>query len=215
MKIQILISKSSWANKYNQYIYNQLSKYSKKIIFLNNHLKLKKKFDVNIIFSYFSIIPNKFLKNSKYNIIPHESDLPKGIGMSPLTWQILENKKSVIFSLIEANEKVDSGNIYFKKKVFIPKNTLFNDIKKIQLKNNLLIIKNFLKYFSKNKTSPKSILPVGKKTFYKKRTPLHSKLNVNQSLKKQFNLLRVADNKNYPAYFYMYGKKYLLKIIKK
>ena len=215
MKIQILISKSSWANKYTNFIYNQLSKYSNKIIFLNNHLKLKKKFDVNIIFSYFSIIPNKFLKHSKYNLIPHESDLPKGIGMSPLTWQILENKKIIIFSLIEANENLDSGNIYFKKKVFIPKNILFNEIKKIQLKNNILIIKKFLKFLKKNKTSPKSIRPIGKKTFYKKRTPLDSKLNINQSLKKQFNLLRVADYKNYPTYFYMYGKKYILKIIKK
>ena len=29
-----------------------------------------------------------------------------------------------------------------------------------------------------------------------------------------FNLMRISDNEKYPAYFYLYGKKYVLKIFK-
>ena len=50
---------------------------------------------------------------------------------------------------------------------------------------------------------------------YRKRTPNDSELDINQSIKTQFNLLRVSDNKNYPTFFKMYGKKYILKISKK
>ena len=57
MKIQILISKNSWANKYKNLIKLKLKKYSNTIKFFNKHQNLKKKYDINIIFSYFKIIP--------------------------------------------------------------------------------------------------------------------------------------------------------------
>ena len=52
-----------------------------------------KNYSINIIPSYSKIIPKKFLEKSVINLVVHESDLPKGKGMSPLTWQILKNKK--------------------------------------------------------------------------------------------------------------------------
>jgi len=143
MKIQILISKSSWAANYKDYLKKRLKKYSKNIKFLDNHNYLIKNYDINIIFSYFKLIPKKYLKRSRCNIIPHESDLPKGKGMSPLTWQILENKKKIFFSLIEASEKIDEGLIYYKKKIKIKNNLLFSEIKKIQLIENIKLIENF------------------------------------------------------------------------
>jgi len=104
MKIQILISKNSWAAKYKSLIKKNLNKFSNNIIFLSDHTKLKGKYDINIIFSYFKIIKNKYLIKSKYNLVPHESDLPKGRGMSPLTWQIIKGKEMITFSLFEASE---------------------------------------------------------------------------------------------------------------
>ena len=41
----------------------------------------------------------------------------------------------------------------------------------------------------------------------------NNKININRSILLQFNLLRVSDYKNYPAYYKIYGKKYLLKIL--
>ena len=53
---------------------------------------------------------------------------------------------------------------------------------------------------------------LGKTSFYRKRTKKDSEININKSIRKQFNLLRVTDNKRYPAFFYFKKKKYILKI---
>lgn len=215
MKIQILISKSSWANKYKKNIISHLSNYSKNIKIFNDHKNLKKDYDINIIFSYFKIIPKKYLIKSKVNLVPHESNLPLGKGMSPLTWQILKNKKRIYFSLIEASSSVDSGKIYFKKRVIIPKSFLFDEIKKIQFKENLKLILKFIKIYKKSKKIQLGQNQKGESTFYKKRTPIDSEINIKKSIISQFNLFRVVDNKNYPAFFKLYGKKYYLRINKK
>ena len=215
MKIQVLISKKSWSQNYKKIILKKLKKFTNKLIFLTNHKYLKNNYDINIIFSYFKKIPSKYLKRSKYNLVPHESNLPKGKGMSPLTWQILEKKKKVTFSLIEANNKIDSGIIYFKKKVIIPKTFIFKEIKKTQLYTNLLLITKFINFLNTNKRPPKKLISKLKESFYKKRKPRDSEININKKLKDQFNLLRVVDNENYPAYFKIYGKKFYLRIEKK
>ena len=53
---------------------------------------------------------------------------------------------------------------------------------------------------------------LGKTSFYRKRTKKDSEININKSIRKQFNLLRVTDNKRYPAFFYLKGHKYKLQI---
>mgnify|MGYP002878075818 FL=1 len=214
MKIQILISKSSWASEYKKEIFNKLKEFSKNVCFFQDHKKLKDNYDINIVFSYFKIIPKIYLKKSKINLIPHESNLPKGKGMSPLTWQILEGKKKICFSLIEANSKIDNGIIYYKKIKTIPKNYLFDEIKKIQLNENLKLILKFIRFYKRKNIAPRGKLQIGKSTFYKKRVPKNSEIKIKKSILSQFNLLRVVDNKNYPAYFRVYGKKYILKISK-
>lgn len=214
MKIQILISKSSWANAYKKEIFSKVKEFSKSVSFLQNHKELKGNYDINIIFSYFKIIPKIYLKKSKVNLIPHESNLPKGKGMSPLTWQILEGKKKICFSLIEANSKIDNGVVYYKKIKTIPKDFLFDEIKKIQLNENLKLIVKFIKFYKRKNKAPNSKIQIGKSTFYKKRVPKNSEITIKNSIFSQFNLLRVVDNKNYPAYFRIYGKKYILKISK-
>jgi len=215
MKIQILISKSSWANKYKNFIKKYLKIFSKNIRCISNHKELKNNYDICILFSYFKIIEKNFLKFSKHNLVLHESNLPKGRGMSPITWQIIDRKKNIIFSLLEASEKLDSGKIYYQKKVKINSVKLFDEIKKIQLINNLYLIKKFLKYYKKNKKNPPSKFQKGKPTYYKTRKPSNSKIDLNKSIKSQFNLIRVCDFENYPAYFYYKKTKFLIKLSKK
>lgn len=212
MKIQILISKNSWANQYQNLILKRLNIFSKSKKIFDNHNYLKKNYDINIIFSYFKKIPEKFLKYSKFNLVPHESNLPKGKGMSPLSWQILANKKKIYFSLIEATSKIDGGLIYYKKKIKIPKSILLPKIKKIQLIENLKLIEKFLKYYKKYKKGPRGSKQLGKSTYYKMRSLKDSRLNINKSLRQQFNLLRIVDNKMYPAFFKIHGKKFFLRI---
>ena len=216
MKIQILISKNSWALKYVPFIKKRLIKFSNKIQVINDHKFLKKNYDINVIFSYFKILDKKFLNRSKSNLVVHASNLPNGRGMSPLTWQILDGKSLITFSLIEVNEKMDEGKYYFKKKVRIPKHYIFDEIKKLQLDQTLILIIKFIKVFKKNKMKlPHSYNQIGKPSYFKKRTMEDSKLNVHKSLNSQFNKLRVCDNDNYPAFFILNKKKYVIKIYNK
>ena len=69
------------------------------------------------------------------------------------------------------------------------------------------MIKKFLYFYKEKKRRPKNYISKGKATYFKKRTPEDSKININKSLKSQFNLLRVCDEKNYPAFFYFLVKK--------
>lgn len=115
---------------------------------------------------------------------------------------------------MEASSQIDAGKIYFKKMVYFKKDLLFDEIKSIQFNQNIKLIERFISYLKKNKISPKSKLQVGKSTYYKLRTKKNSKIDINKSLKSQFNLLRLCDFENYPSFFYLNKKKYLIKIIR-
>ena len=214
MKIQILISKNSWAEKYKDIIKKKLSRFSSNIYIFGNHRNLKANFDINIIFSYYKIINEKFLKRSKFNLIPHESKLPAGRGMSPLSWQILQGRKKIIFSLIEATKKIDAGNIYYQKEISFNDALIFSEIKDLQFNSNLKLIIKFLKYYKIKNKSPRNIQQKGKASYFKLRTPKDSELNINKSLKSQFNLMRLCEYNHYPAYFYIKKKKYIIKLDK-
>ncbi len=213
MKISILISKKSWANKYQKHIKKKLSKFSKQIFFLDNHKKIKRNNYVNIIFSYFNLIDKKYLIRSKFNIIPHESNLPNGKGMSPLTWQIINGKKKITFSLIEASTKIDSGYIYLQKKISIPEHYVFDEIKKLQLEINLKLISQFLKTLKTYKfvTSYKQ---KGNSSYFAKRTPKDHEINIKKSIQSQIDILRTSDNEYYPSFFKYKKKKFRIKIEK-
>ena len=77
------------------------------------------------------------------------------------------------------------------------------------------MIKKFLKYYKKFNKAPEAKKQEGNPTYLKLRTPLNSKLDINKSIKSQFNLLRICDNKNYPAFFNYKNHKFLIKLYKK
>lgn len=212
MKINILIDKNSWANKYKKEILFKCKKIFKNSTIYNSSKKIPDKSLITVFFSYFRIVKSSKLIKSKYNIVLHESDLPKGRGMSPITWNILNKKKIITFSLIKAAKKSDTGNIFFQKKVLIKKNLIFEEIKFIQFKENLNLLLKYLRYVRKNNKEPRSHSQKGKASFFKLRKANDSLINLNKSIKSQFDLLRVSDYKNYPCYFYLKNKKYYLKL---
>ena len=52
----------------------------------------------------------------------------------------------------------------------------------------------------------------GKATYFRKRNKFDSKLDINKSIKSQFNLMRIADNEKYPLFFIYKNKKFIIKI---
>ena len=158
------------------------------------------------------VAPSKALSLFKHNLVVHESALPKGKGWSPLTWQILEGKNRIPITLIEASEQVDSGVIYRKTTLCFKGHELVEELRNKQGRKTIELCKQFVKKYPKIVRSAKS--QRGDGSFYRRRYPKNSELDIDKTLRDQFNLLRVVDNNKYPAFFSIFGKTYQLFIKK-
>ncbi len=156
------------------------------------------------------IVKSETLKLNKYNLVVHESKLPRGKGMSPLTWQILEGRNKIPITLFGATNKVDSGDIYLQDFMHFRGDELVDELRQQQGGKTVELIVKFINSYKKIKSRKQK----GKSTFYPRRAPQDSELNINKTIKSQFNLLRVVDNKRYPAFFRYKGEKYFLNIYK-
>ena len=203
-KIQLLLDNpNSWMVPYAREFQKKLLENGHDTSILHTHDV--EEGDVLILLS----CEKKFLQlnKNKYNLIVHESDLPKGKGWSPLTHQILSGKNKIPITLFEADHTFDGGNIYYKDIIELNGTELIDEIRKKQAEMTFNLINRFLE--ENNIVGKKQ---TGYETYYKKRTPKDSKLDINDSIINQFNLLRVVDNDRYPAYFEHQGYKYIIKV---
>ena len=208
-KVTFLLDKSNlWFEKQlKKYDFKLKNKYI--IKFSKNPNKIKNQ---NIVFpiSYTKILPESFMQKNELVIIAHPSKLPNDKGFAPLQHQILKNKKKLYISLIKAEKKVDAGPIYFQNSFKLKGTELSNEIRYIQGVQVLKIIKKFLTKYPDVKSNKQQ--GIGK--FNKRRYPKDSQLNINKTIKQQFNHMRINDNKLYPSFFFYKGQKYILKIFK-
>ena len=209
-KVAILTSKKSWFMPYAKEFVKFLQRRDIQADLFCNHNEIPEEYKVVFILSYFKIIDREFLPKRKNNIVVHESNLPEGRGWSPLFWQILEGKNKIPIVLFEATERADEGVIYLKDNIIYEGHELHDEIREKQAKKTVELCLRFLDEYDELKLERQE----GEPTFYKKRTPCDSELDINKSLKKQFNLLRIADNKKFPSFFYYRGHRYILKIYK-
>ena len=199
----------------NLWIENSLKRFnfglSKKFNFkITKNFKTIKNQDLVFPICYTKVLPQKFLKRNKLVIVAHPSRLPKNRGFFAMQHEVLKNKKKIYVSLIKAEKKADRGPICLQGFFTLTGTELISELRKKQGDTYLNLIKKFLKKFPKIHFKKQ----YGKSNFIKRRHPKDSKLNINKSLKSQFNLLRVNDNELYPSFFYYKKKKYLIKIFK-
>lgn len=207
IKVTFLLDKNNdW---FHEHIKNYNFKFKKKysFSFRENYRKIKNQ-DVVIILGFGKILPKNFLNKNKLNLVVHESKLPLDKGGAPVQYQVLRNKKKIYTSIIEAISKLDSGNIYIRTFFKLNGTELMDEIRKKQAFARLNIIKTFLRKFPNIKSKKQK----GRSTYNKIRAPKDSQLNINKSIKSQFNLLRICDNDRYPAFFVHKKKKFLIKI---
>jgi len=210
MKIQILTSKNSWLYRNRKNVKNKNYWKNKKII--TDHKHLKDNFDVTIMLSYYKIIPAQYLNPLKYNLVVHESDLPRGRGFSPLYHQIIKGKTLITFSLFECLEKMDSGKVYLKKKFYFSPTLIYSEIKEHQLNCALTLLDLFIKKIKNKKKLIKGKPQIGKPTFFKRLKNEASKIDINKNLKSQINIIRTRDNDKFPSFFYYKKRKYIIKL---
>lgn len=164
--------------------------------------------DILFILSCERLIKKTVRDKYNYSVVVHASDLPKGKGWSPLTWQILEGKNEIVLSMILAEDKIDSGNILLKSKINYEGTELLTDLRK---KMGAEIIKMCCRFASNPNLYP-GISQMGPESYYPKRGLKDSEIDITKTIEEEFNKLRVVDNERYPAFFWYKGKKYIIKI---
>ena len=93
------------------------------------------------------ILQTDTIKKFKHTLILHASDLPEGRGWSPHIWSVLEGKKTITLSLLEADTKVDQGSIWLKENIELENPPIMGDqtnsakTKIIKMKGNLKLFK--------------------------------------------------------------------------
>ncbi|MEJ1224831.1 formyltransferase family protein [Pseudomonas sp. CCNWLW56] len=167
--------------------------------------------DLLFLISCGEIIDAKDRKKFSKTLVIHASDLPKGRGWSPHVWSIIEGASEITVTLLEAEDRVDSGAVWKKIKIEVPKHFLFYEINEVifsaeyELMN--FAVENFFHI------SPVAQSEVAS-SYYPKRMPKDSELDPEKSIKSQFDLIRVSDPDRYPAFFKMHGHTYKMMIEK-
>lgn len=203
MKIALLTSPNQWFVPYIK----KLQKLIPNSLVFYKHEQISD-YDIVFILSYHRIISKEFLSKNKNNIVIHASNLPQGKGWAPLFHQVLEGKNEIIFTLFEADEKADNGDIYLQKTLILNGLELYEELRDKQANFTIKLCLEFLENFPNiTKISQK-----GKESFYPKRTSKDHELDINKTIEEQFNLLRISNNEEFPAFFYKNGKKFILKI---
>ena len=172
---------------------------------LTNNLNEVKDGDILFLIACGEIVKQDMRKRFGKTLCVHESNLPEGRGWSPAVYSVLNNEKKIWMTLFEVEDAVDSGDIWEKISFDVQEHELANEI------NNKISVKTLelMDFAIKNHTDVKPIPQDHKNTTYlKRRNPDDSELDVNKTIAKQFNLMRICDEKRYPCFFHYKGHKY-------
>jgi len=167
--------------------------------------------DILFLISCSDIVSKLERDKFKKTLIIHASDLPNGRGWSPHIWEIINGATDITLSLLEAESKVDTGDIWKKISVPIPKTALFDEINDLIFNSELELMNFAIENY--NTVEPKK-QPNIDDVYWSKRSPKDSVIDINQTISEQFDLIRVCDPKRYPATFYKDGVKFNITIEK-
>ena len=168
--------------------------------------------EILFLVSCSEIIDTKVRDMYMATLVLHASDLPKGRGWSPHIWDIVNGAETITLSLLEAEDKVDSGRIWKKLDIPVPKHALWDEINQLLFEAEIELINFAVQNFGT--VSPALQQDSENTSYYPKRTPADSRIDVNKSIAEQFDLIRVCDLNRFPAYFEHLGFRYILKLEK-
>ena len=210
-RITILSDSNSWLNEYVAELIQNLWNRGHAVRWIHNPAQLSAG-EVCLLLSCSHLLNVKQLSLHNHNLVVHESDLPKGQGWSPMTWQILEGAKHIPVTLFEASQKLDAGPIYLQQEIKLSGEELVEDWRALQAQVTVQLCLAWLDRYREIIATARP--QEGEPTHYRRRRPIDSQLDPQRSLAEQFDLLRVVDNHNYPASFSWQGHSYLIKIFR-
>lgn len=146
------------------------------------------------------------------SLVLHASDLPKGRGWSPHIWELSQGADAITLTLLEAEDKVDTGRIWKKIHIPVPRHALWDEINHLLFQAEIKLIEFAIENFDTVLPQPQ---PTGMPaTYYPRRTSCDSRIDPAKSIIEQFDLIRVCDANRFPAYFEHLGHRYILRIEK-
>ena len=168
--------------------------------------------DLLFLISCSEIVSEQDRKPYSKNLVIHASDLPRGRGWSPHIWQIIGGSTVLTLTLLEAANKVDSGDIWKKLQVNVSKDALWDEINHAVFNAELKLMDFAVENFGAIEPQAQSTLV--EPTYHSKRSPTDSQVDPKKSIEEQFDLIRVCDPDRFPAYFELHGHKYLIRLEK-
>lgn len=167
--------------------------------------------DIACYLNCLRIVPAGERARFRHNLVVHASDLPRGRGWSPLTWQILEGADRVMVTLFEAVDELDAGPIYLQHELRFEGHELIDELRAMIDAATRELLLRFVHQWPNVVARPQQ----GQPTSYARRRPADSRLDVDRTLRDSFDQLRVVDNERYPAFFEHAGHIYELRITKR
>ena len=168
--------------------------------------------DILFLVSCGEIISAKDREHYRVCLLLHAGDLPLGRGWSPHIWELAAGASYITLSLLEAEDKVDSGRILQKVQIPVPPTALWDEINHLLFTAELQLMEFALASYGhiQPQEQPNDVEP----TYYRRRTPEDSRIDPQQSLADQFDLIRVCDPHRFPAFFEYRGQLFALKLEK-
>jgi methionyl-tRNA formyltransferase len=146
------------------------------------------------------------------SLVLHASDLPQGRGWSPHIWSLANGASHITLTLLEAEDRVDSGRIWKKNHIPVPQSALWDEINHLLFTAEIQLMDFALQSFGQIQGEEQSVEV--QPTYHRMRTPQDSQIDPHQTLADQFDLIRVCDPHRFPAFFEFRGQRFALKLEK-
>ena len=164
--------------------------------------------DFLFLISCHEIIGREVRARYRHNLVIHASDLPKGRGWSPMAWEVLAGADSITVSLLNAEDAVDSGDIWQKRHFALDGTELLADLNGKLFDIELELMDWALANGDSSTPEPQK----GKPSHWPKRTPADSEIDPTAPLIESFDTIRIADPERFPAFFHLRGATYSIRL---
>ncbi|KAB0287452.1 UDP-glucuronic acid dehydrogenase [Vibrio fortis] len=211
MKITILCSDSSHPVYKYLHHWQKVNESKHDIKILNSVNSIREGGDILFLISCSEIVRQDIRDKFNFTLVLHASDLPQGRGWSPHIWDVLNGSQELTLSLLNAEDSVDTGDIWQKLKIPLDGLELYDEVNSKLFEAELQL----MDWACENiYTSQPESQPISESHYYRKRAPEDSQVDINESIVSQFNLLRISDPDRYPAYIVVQGQKYKIRLEK-
>lgn len=167
--------------------------------------------DILFLISCNQVVRKGVRDRFQHTLVIHASDVPHGRGFAPLNWQIIEGRSEVVVTLMEAAEKVDSGDVWAKRILHFEGHELFEELFERLFEAELELMSYAVESHGSIAPTPQ---PPMDGSYYRKRGPEDGRIQPDQTFASAFDLIRASDPVRYPAFFEYRGYRYHVTLTK-